>query len=82
MATDTLDKEFRFYLTNQNDMVAKYDGKVVVIRNREVLGAYDSKLAAYTETIKHHEEGTFLIQRVSEGEEAYTATFHSRVAFP
>ena len=82
MATDTLDKEFRFYLTNQNDMVAKYDGKVVVIKNREVLGAYDSELAAYTETIKHHEEGTFLIQRVSEGEEAYTATFHSRVAFP
>ena len=82
MATDTLYKEFRFYLTNQNDMVAKYDGKVVVIKNREVLGAYDSELAAYTETIKHHEEGTFLIQRVSEGEEAYTATFHSRVAFP
>ena len=82
MATDTLDKEFRFYLTNQNDMVAKYDGRVVVIKNREVLGAYDSELAAYTETIKHHEEGTFLIQRVSEGEEAYTATFNSRVAFP
>ena len=82
MATDTLDKEFRFYLTNQDDMVAKYDGRVVVIKNREVLGAYASELAAYTETIKHHEEGTFLIQRVSEGEEAYTATFNSRVAFP
>ena len=82
MATDTLDKGFRFYLANQNDMVAKYDGRVVVIKNCEVLGAYDSELAAYTETIKHHEEGTFLIQRVSEGEEAYTATFNSRVAFP
>ena len=41
-------------------MVAKYDGRVVVIKNHEVLGAYDSELAAYTETIKHHEEGTFL----------------------
>ena len=82
MATQLLDKEFSFYLANQEEMVAKYDGRVVVIKGCEVLGAYDSELAAYTETIRDYEEGTFLIQRVSEGEEAYTATFNSRVAFP
>jgi hypothetical protein len=34
-----------------------------------------------TETAKDHEEGTFLLQQVSEGEKDYAATFHSRVAF-
>ena len=77
-----LKDEFEFYLAHQDEMVKQYDGKVVVIKNREVLKAYDSELAAFTETIKHHEEGTFMIQRVSEGDEAYTATFHSRVTFP
>lgn len=82
MSKTRLGREFEFYLANQDDMVAKYDGKVVVIKGCEVLGVYDSELSAVTETRKHHERGSFLVQRVSEGDEAYTATFHSRVAFP
>ena len=38
---------------------------------------YDSHVAAFTETVKQHERGTFLIQLVSEGDEAYTATIHT-----
>ena len=76
-----LDREFQFYLDNQSAMVEKYDGKVIAVKGGRVLGAYDSYLVALTETAKEHEEGTFLLQRVSEGEKDYTATFHSRVAF-
>lgn len=76
-----LGQEFQFYLDNQNAMVEKFDGKVIAIKAGKVLGAYDSYLVALTETAKEHEEGTFLLQRVSEGEKDYTATFHSRVAF-
>ena len=79
--TAALRREFEFYLANQDEMVEKYDGKVIAIKGGKVLNAYDNELAAFTETIKHHEEGTFMIQRVSEGDEAYTATFHSRVTF-
>ncbi len=75
-----LDHEFRFYLDNQNAMVEKYDGKVVAIKGGVVLGVYDSYLIALTETAKDYEEGTFLLQRVSEGEKDYATTFHSRVA--
>ena len=77
-----LEKEFDSYLANQDAMVEKYDGKVIAIKNGEVLGAYDSYLAAVTETEKHHEPGTFLLQRVSVGSEAYTVTVHSRVGAP
>ena len=76
-----LQEEFEFYLAHQEEMVKKYDGKVIVLKNKEVLGAYTDELTAISETCREHELGTFLIQRVSAGDEAYTATFHSRVAF-
>ena len=78
---DALMKEFDFYRTHQDDMVAKYDGKVVAIKDCKVLGAYDTYLDALKNTSEQHEVGTFLLQRVSEGDADYTATFHSRVTF-
>lgn len=76
-----LEKDFRFYIENQDEMVEKYDGKIIVIKDGVVLGAYDDELSAITETRKAHELGTFLVQRVSPGDAAYTQTFHSRVVF-
>ena len=58
-----------------------YDGRVIVLKNHQVLEEYDSEGVAYIETKKTHEPGTFLIQRVSPGTEAYTSTYHSRVVF-
>ena len=69
--------EFRFYRANQDDMVLKYDGKVIVIKNHKVIGVYDSVTAAVTQTRKRHAPGTYLVQQVSEGGKAYTRTFHS-----
>ena len=75
--------EFRFYRANQGDMVSKYDGKVIVIKSHKVIGVYDCVTAALTQTRKRHTPGTYLVQQVSEGDKAYTRTFHSpRVALP
>ena len=79
--SNPLQKEFEFYLAHQQEMVEKYDGKVVVIKNEEVLGAYDDELTAVSQTQKSHKLGTFLVQRVSEGTTSYSQTFHSRVVF-
>lgn len=78
---NTLEKEFKYYIDHQDEMVAKYDGKVIVIKDEDVLGTYDSELAAVTEIRKTHELGTFLVQRVSPGTADISQTFHSRVAF-
>ena len=75
--TSVLKKEFDFYLANQDEMVAKYDGKVIAIKDGEVLGVFEDYLAAVTEVRKSHELGTFLVQRVSEGDEAYTMSIVS-----
>ena len=74
--------EFDFYLANQNELVERFDGRVIVIKDRQVLGDYDDELAALTASRKHHSMGTFLVQRVSPGDRDYACTYHSRVAFP
>ena len=76
-----LEKEFRFYLDHQDELVSKYNGKFVVIKNGDVIGVFDDELAAVIETQKAHELGTFLVQKVEPGTGAYTQVFHSRVAF-
>jgi Family of unknown function (DUF5678) len=79
--TNPLQKEFEFYLDHQDEMVEKYEGKYIVIKGEEVLSAYDNELAAITETQKSYPLGTFLVQLVTRGPDAYTQTFHSRVVF-
>jgi hypothetical protein len=76
-----LDKEFEYYIEHQKELVKKYNGKFIVIKNNSVLDTYDSELEAYNETLKSHELGTFLIQHCLPGKESHTVTFHSRVVF-
>ena len=78
MHGESLAIEFNYYLEHQDDLVKQYDGKVIAIKGGKVLGAYDSDIEAVTETQKNHELGTFLVQAVSPGPDAYTR-FHSRV---
>jgi len=76
-----LDKEFNYYRNHQAELVQKYDGKFLVIKEDIVEGVYDSHLEAYTEAKKKYEVGTFLIQHCTPGIIGYTHSFHSRVAF-
>ena len=76
-----LEKEFNYYIEHQAELVQKYNGKYIVIIGEEVIGVYDTLPTAYHETAKSHLVGTFFIHLVGPGEENYTQTFHSRVAF-
>lgn len=61
-------KEFEYYLANQAKFVKEYDGKVIVLKNQELIGVYGSVGQAYWGAQENHELGTFLIQKVSEGD--------------
>lgn len=76
-----LEKEFQYYLDNQKELVKRYKGKFIVIKNSQVLGAFDTELEAIQETQKKHPLGTFLVQRCEAGKESYTQTYHSRAVF-
>lgn len=77
---EPLEKEFAYYKAHQEELVKKYQGKIVVIKGNKVIGVYDSELEAVTKTAETHEMGTFLVQKCDSGAEAYSQTYHSRVA--
>ena len=78
---EKLEKEFNYYLENQDELVKNYNGKFVVIKDCNVIGAFDSELEAIEKVSEKHELGTFLVQKCEPGSESYSATYHSRVLF-
>ena len=78
---EKLEKEFNYYLEHQDELVEKYNGKFVVIRDCNVIGAFDSELEAIEKTTEQYELGTFLVQKCEPGSQSYSATYHSRVLF-
>jgi hypothetical protein len=54
-----LEAEFQYYLDHQSELVERYNGKFIVLKNEIVIGAYDSHSDAYSETLKREELGTF-----------------------
>ena len=76
-----LEKEFAYYLAHKDELLKKFSGKYLVIKDENIIGAFNSEMEAYTETQKTHALGTFLIQPCVPGEESHTQTFHSRVSF-
>ena len=78
---ETLRQEFEYYLQHQAELVKQYGGKVIAIKDGQVIGVFDTELQAVQQTSKDHQPGTFLVQRCEPGPEAYTQVFHSRVSF-
>ena len=76
-----LEKEFKYYIDHQAELVEKYNGKFIVVKDCKVIGAFDSELEAINTTSEQHELGTFLVQKCELGSESYSATYHSRVLF-
>lgn len=76
-----LDNEYKYYLDHQQELLQRYNGRVLVIRGDSVVGDFDSQAAAYLDSIKKYELGSFLIQECTDGNSGYTQTYHSRVIF-
>nr|WP_214692588.1 hypothetical protein [Variovorax paradoxus] len=80
--TASLQENFQYYLDHQKELVEKYNGRVVVIMDLQVIGDYADQISAVEASeARGLERGTFLVQKVEPGTAAYTQTFHSRVAF-
>jgi hypothetical protein len=77
----TLSKEFQYYLDHQDELVKKYNGKFIVIKDCSVIGIYNDELEAIGETQKKYELGTFLVQKCEPGKDGYSQTYQSRVIF-
>ncbi len=76
-----LDKEYKYYLKNKAELLKKYKGNFLVIKDENIIGVYGTREDAYDNAIRQYVLGTFLIQECVEDSKDTTQTFHSRVVF-
>ena len=74
-----LEEEFKYFKSHQDKLVRRYDGKVLAIKGKEVVGVYETEMDAYTDGKEKFGLGSFLIQKCLSGEEVYTHTLHSGI---
>ncbi len=70
-----MDSDFKWFIANQDDLVKKYNGKTLAIRNKAVLGAYNSAAEAVTKT--DLPMGEYMVQLCIPGKKAYTINIHT-----
>ena len=75
-----LEKNFKYYLDNQNKLLPLYNGKFIVIVDSKVVGAYNNREDAYYSSLEKYAPGTFLIQLFTPGDSAYTVRYYNRVS--
>ena len=80
--SEALRKEFEYYLGHQDEFVARYDGRVIALKDGIVLGDFDTPSDAMLALQDAHPLGTYLIQKVSQGEKDTVVRIYSPVVAP
>ena len=75
--SDSLKKNLEWYIANQKELAAKYNGKILLIVNQELVNAYDDIGEAYAKASKLYAAGTFTLQPCSPDAESYTLMLYS-----
>jgi hypothetical protein len=74
---DPLKKNLEWYIENQQDLAAKYNGKVLLIVDQRLVRAFDNIGEAYAEAQKSYAPGTFTLQPCSPDPDSYTLMLYS-----
>lgn len=74
---DPLKKDLEWYIQNQRELSEKYNGKVLLIVNQQLIGAFGSMQEAYASAIKDYALGSFTLQPCSPDSDSYTLTLYS-----
>ena len=75
--TVMLEKEFKYYLDNQAELVKRYNHRFIVVVGEDVVGDYSTFEEAVETASAHFEPGTFLVQECTEGD-GHTAGVNQR----
>lgn len=70
-------KELDYFIKNQEILVKKYQGRILVLRNQSVVDSFPDYFSAYLGAQRKYPLGTFMLQQCIPGEEAYTVTINS-----
>ncbi len=64
--------DYEWFLENYSLLYKKYGECYLVIKNKAVIGKYNSYAVAIEETKKREEMGTFIVQKCNSSESGYT----------
>ena len=70
-------KNLGWYIANQAALSAKYNGKILVIVDQNLIGAFDTMEDAYVTALQSHEPGSFTLQPCSPDSGSYTLMLYS-----
>ena len=76
-APDPLRKNLDWYIANQQDLAAKYNGKILLIVDQKLIAVFDSMGEAYTAALGTHAPGSFTLQPCSPDPDSYTLVLYS-----
>lgn len=68
------DDDFKWFVENYDNLYQKYGHKFIAIKDKQVLGAYDSVIEAIDVTAQKYSVGTFIVQECNGDSSAYTAS--------
>jgi hypothetical protein len=74
---DSLKKNLDWYIANQQELSSSYNGKILLIVDQALVGAFDSMAEAYAAAVKNYELGTFTLQPCSPDPDSYTLTLYN-----
>ncbi len=58
----SIQQDYQYYIKHQLELVKKYGGRYIVIKDSEVVGSYDSEIEAYEDAKSKYVLGTFIIK--------------------
>ena len=74
---DPLEKNLDWYIANQQELSAKHNGKILLIVDQKLVGAFDSMNDAYAAAVKVYAPGTYTLQPCSPDSDSYTLTLYN-----
>ena len=66
-----MSEDFAWFKEHYTDFQKKYGESFIAIKNKKILGVYDSYGNGVRETVKTEELGTFIVQECSPGYNVY-----------
>lgn len=69
-------EQLDMYIEKQEELLERFNGKIIAVSNGECIGAYDSLVDAYRDMVARNlQEGDYIILRCTPGPSAYTSYF-------
>jgi len=77
-----MSSQLEMYIERQSEIVKEYNGKIIAVKDGEVLGGYPTEVHALRAMQKaNYSPGSFIILKCTPGNEEYTTSYRARPRF-